>query len=374
MKAGSQSLTKRKLRASNRSNLDDMAKAEARFRRMSQKAQQRVVAEILLTRGPELMRGFPDLLAVGHGRRRRGRRSKDGKGRIVQREWCVLFLVNQKWRGAEAEQTEHRLPPRLLCFETIRGRRQLLAVPTDVDEMSAPMSQAGATGIVSVTSGLPPATGALTCLVQCRSADGRRAWRALSCRHVLGKTNIQAGGVDGAEVRYEGTLIGRTSSIRGDVAPDQPACFDAQAMEVHDLATTKSAMWTWKWPRGHVAYAGELDKQLWLYLPSKPIPVPATYRGVWSHYGIGYGPPNLRFVSLVGPLVEVELKSGARTEFGDSGSPLVIGYSQPQLAGMHIAGSFDPAVKRFISFCIPAYALLDSSLYAGADGETWSLP
>lgn len=374
MKAKPRSLAKPVRRAGDKAIVEEFAKAEARFRRMSQVNQRRVIAEVLYTRGSELLLAHQDLLAVGHGRRRQRSRRKTGKGTIVQCEWCILFLVKEKWHGADSEHFEGRLPKRLLCFETIRGRRQLLAIPTDVDQADEPMSLAASTVLVDAKNGNSPATGALTCLVKCRRPDGTLIWRALSCRHVLGLTNIDTNGVEGAEVSFEEVRLGQASSVRGDVVADLARGFDAQAMDVSSLSLTKNALWTWQWPRAYVTYAGEFDEQLWLQLPSQPQPVPATYRGVWSRYGIGYGPPHSRFVGWVGPLVEVELDSGGTTQAGDSGSPLVIGYSQPKLAGMHIAATYHPGIRKHISFCIPAYALLDPARYANASGETWTLP
>ncbi len=79
------------------------------------------------------------------------------------------------------------------------------------------------------------------------------------------------------------------------------------------------------------------------------------------------------FIATVGPLVELELPSNQRTRPGDSGSPLVIGFAQPRLAGMHIAGTPDDGSGRALSYCIPAYALLDPGNYAETAGETWQL-
>jgi len=352
----------------------DVSKAEARFRRMSTVAQQRVIAELLETRGGELLQAFPDLLALGSGRRRRRHRRNEATGAIHGKEWCVLFLVEYKWRSTREEERTRSLPSHLLCFETIRGRRQLLAVPTDVDEIKPVESQAGATRAVDVISDRQSVKGAITCLVRCRREDGTRTWRALSCLHLLGMTNGRSGGVEGASVSHKGKTLGHSSIVRGSITPNQSDGFDAQAMEVDDLEATKNVLWTWQWNRGFVTFAGEFTQQLWLHLPGRDNPVPATYRGVWTQYGIGYGPSSDRFVCSVGPLVEVELESAASTVEGDSGSPLVIGYSRPKLAGMHIAGRHDKAARKYISFCIPAYALLDPSLYSGAAGETWSLP
>jgi hypothetical protein len=101
--------------------------------------------------------------------------------------------------------------------------------------------------------------------------------------------------------------------------------------------------------------------------------VRVRYRGVWSSLEVSYGSGAHRFLASVGPLIELELDGDQRTRPGDSGSPLVIGFAHPRLAGMHIAGTPEDGQGRALSYCIPAYALLDPRNYAGAMGETWRL-
>lgn len=347
----------------------DARSPQERFRGLSRRRQFTLIEELLLTRSDELLRAYPGLLAVGHGFRRRRTHARDSMGEIVRAERCVLFLVRKKWkrRGSQLR----RLPAHLYCHDLIRGRRTLLAIPTDVSE-SLPLQANASPEAVDVADRV--AHGVLTCLVDCTLVDGTRERRALSCRHVLSLSGIRSPEPDSVPVRHNGALIGDTLAIRGELSATDPAGFDAQAMRVSTPAAAHRCVFAAIWPRGHVSHAGEFESSMWLQLPRDDGAIRVNYRGVWPVMRVSYGSGAAGFVASVGPLVEVELVGNQKTLPGDSGSPLVIGYAKPRLAGMHIAGNPDDGNGRALSYCIPAYALMDPGNYAGAHGEQWTLP
>lgn len=344
--------------------------AKVRFQRLATSRKRQILAELLQCRGDELMRAYPALIAIGHGRRRKRPSRRHKTGSIVANEWCILFMVRKKWKRADEDPTQ-RLPAYLLHYETLRGRRTLVAVPTDVDER--PLVEAQAKSLfITVNAESPQAAGVLACLVRCRSTAGNVVWRALSCRHVLSLTNMVSDEVRGAEVfAPDHAALGTASSIRG---PFEGVGFDAQAMDVANLEATKRALWTWQWPGGSVTEPEELGQTTWLRCARRAKPLQMTYRAVWAYHEVEYGPRHARFAAWIGPLVEVEGEDGESTIDGDSGSPLVIGSSTPKFAGMHIAADTKAVNGRYRSYYIPAYALLDPSNYEEGNLETWSLP
>lgn len=347
----------------------DLDAALRRFRALSAKRQDRLIAELLLTRSDELSRAYPGLLAIGHGFRRQRKRRDDCIGDIVRSERCVLFLVGRKWKRSGSPQ--RRLPSHLYCHEVIRGRRSLIAIPTDVSEARELQANVRleAVDVAQVID-----QGVLTCLVDCELPDGTAVRRALSCRHVLSLSGYQSPEPAGLRISRDGNEIGRSLPIRGSLGPNLATCFDAQAMSITDPVNANACVWTSAWPRGYVRHAGEMDASMWLQLPRDVGAVRVDYRGVWPSLRVTYGNGEHSFVADVGPLVEVELVGNQTTNPGDSGSPLVIGYTKPKLAGMHIAGNPDDGNGHALSYCIPAYALLDTRNFAGADGEIWNLP
>ncbi len=347
----------------------DVLAAQTRFQSLSRRRQVRLIAELLLTRSEELLRAYPALLSIGQGFRRRRQAGGNGVGEIVTTDRCVLFLVRRKWkRGGSPKR---RLPSHLYCHDVIAGRRTLLAIPTDVSEARDLRAHAG---LQAIDVAELADHGVLTCLVDCQLEDGGIVRRALSCRHVLSLTGIRSPEPVKLPVSLNGHRIGETLPVRGPLDQNQPASFDAQIMDIHDPVSIGDCLWTTRWPRGHARHAGEFEASMWLQLPRADGTVRVKYRGVWPVMRVSYGSGAGSFDANVGPLLELELVGAQTTRPGDSGSPLVIGFAKPKLAGMHIAGDPDDGQGRALSYCIPAYALLDPRNYAEAHEQKWELP
>ena len=345
----------------------DAETALKHFRGLSRRRQSALIAELVMTRSDELLRAYPGLVAIGQGFRRRRVTGGDAVGEIVTNDRCVLFLVRKKWKAIGSAR--RRLPSHLFCHDLVRGKRTLLAIPTDVSEARPAQANAGL-GAVDIAGHSDQ--GVLTCLIDCERSDRSIERRALSCRHVLSLTGTLSPEPSSARVTRDGALIGEALPIRGPLSNTGDS-FDAQAVKLATPTAADRSVWATHWPQGFVAHAGELEPSMWLHLPRTGGPVRVHYRGVWSGLQVSYGSGANNFIATVGPLVELELAGNQRTRPGDSGSPLVIGYAQPRLAGMHIAGTPDDGHGRALSYCIPAYALLDPGNYAETAGETWQL-
>jgi len=344
--------------------------AQERFGCLSRMRQQILLNELLSTRTAELMLAYPDLLAIGQGFRRRRTNARRVTGEIVSGERCVLFLVRTKFKCRSASR--RRLPAHLYCHDVIRGRRVLLAIPTDVDEARPLVANAAPPSAVDVDG--VGEYGVLTCRVDCRLPNGAVEQRVLSCRHVFGLSGIRAPDLPTAIISHEAKPIGNAVDVRGKLGSNVPSGFDAQLMQPLTPGAADHCLLRAHWPGGFASYAGEFETTMWLHFPRQSGPFRAHYRGIWIHLKVQYGTGETSFAANVGPVIEVDLDNSDAPRAGDSGSPLVIGFTKAKLAGMHIAGLVDNGDGRALSYCIPAYALLDPKNYAGAAGEVWELP
>ena len=326
-------------------------------------------------RRAKLLEIWPGLRAVGAGYRLR--RGLDGCERIVHDEPCVHLLVERKWPATGLQGRP--LPRHLRAAITLNGRRIWCAVPTDVQEMPAAQEAICARNGkdtwpfgIRVGDGIPMC-GVATCCIR-RPRDPSVTY-LLSCRHVLGRTAMDADRnrsglqVDLGSTPYQ--TVGRTTSIRGRLADAAQASFDAQLAEIepqgvddvmHGISFESAESYLrnpWDVGLGYWIATGRAD---------------GSYRHlVWTdHVGVVTGfdiPYALGDGSQVVARHDLLLRGrpGEPLEFGDSGSPATTATSGHRLMGMFIASS-----ERF-AYVIPAWQLL-SPLNYGRLGETrWEL-
>ena len=146
---------------------------------LDRRGQLAIAEEIVRARARELCRAYPNVVNVSFGHRRR-RHAASCRHRVVE-QICVRFLVSRKWRKGRDGAGE--IPKRLLTFCSLAGKRELCAVPTDVED-ATPHLRVRAQGmqIAATWEGISD-WGALTCAVRRNTVPDRIY--GLSCRHVL---------------------------------------------------------------------------------------------------------------------------------------------------------------------------------------------
>ena len=334
-----------------------MKVASARFAALSHKQQMRILCELIETRSAELELAYPNVVRLGIGRRRQ--RDSNGLSKIRDQEpACVLFMVKRKW--SRNSKREGRIPTYLLTYTHIRGKRQLVAAPTDVDAASWLLkARANANIFASIDGAQTSEEGAFCCAI--KNSSGNTVF-GMSCRHVLSFgafADESSDFVEQNEVR-----IGQIKDIRG---PSRGAnVMDAQLF----LITGGDA----DIPRfsGTVNDVASIPISLTHGAPSlDDASRSCSFRGLWQR------PKRITLTAdnwmFAGELVEVDLP-GKSTIAGDSGSPIATCGQQRKLVGMHIGIARSAGVDGVASICIPAWRLMDPHNYEGAPANAaWSV-
>lgn len=201
--------------------------------------------EIALARGPELTLAYRNVVMVQPGFKKSG----DGGAQRLTREPCVIFVVRRKWAPHSDDPADpQRLPPWLVTFADLDGRRLPFALRTDV-QPAGDFAAAQAHGAGSLWL-QPPATswehGAAACAVQLHSDAGTQPCM-LSALHVLspavevtlrqGQGGNQARPLDAAGARLTQPVVATSLVVGGVLRDDEDAMnpsFDVQLARIDD--------------------------------------------------------------------------------------------------------------------------------------------
>ncbi|MCP4249259.1 MAG: hypothetical protein GY778_19625 [bacterium] len=337
----------------------DETQARTNWRQLSAERQLAAVQEIVETRAKELGRAYTGVVSVVAGFKRRGQPNRPRK---VTPQPAVIFVVQEKRARGSGPKRGRQVPECLFTYCTVRRRRRLCAVPTDVECATtyADISQENKTGSlnkqITVRRGGATLTGVLTCGVNLpsKSARTKPPAYAMSCRHVLGMSSKFKKPPIGASVRLGKTTLATTTSIHGDFQVYPRFSYDLALAFVTNLAALRKALGRLSL-NDYVKKLEAIPKGYWIRTPRGALKAsyvaphrnfPIKYKGVgWLHHVL---------------LIESEL-AAASTKGGYSGSPVVTRKNGGILLGMHIAG------KGSKSMMIPAWLLMSCSNYPPAE-------
>ena len=345
---------------------DPLDAAHKAWRRLSRKRKLHVARCLVEDHGEELKSEFKDLIAVSYGYRATGKSRQD---RTVDRtEPCVGFLVARKFRPRNASERERRLPSVLLAYAEHRGKRVLVAVPTDVESAKVISRPVRAQNIrIRVTGGastnLQTDFGILAAVVKLPDGDDLYG---LSCFHVLALTAFFGGQIPNnvtVTADQSGTYLGGLSQYVGKLDVNASANFDAALAPLDPPGLAALQSHVTRTCNGVLTDAHDLTQSYGSYLifgkDNRRIAVGFSKR--WREFPIQYeGIGQVKHPWVI----QSELTNGAATLAGDSGSP-VLGRQQTQFLGMHIAGD-----GAMLAFMIAAPDLLDATNYGSfSDGQ-----
>jgi len=365
--------------------------AIARFTSLGDISTQMSLAlEIARSRQSELTFAYRNVVSVGAGFRQCG-------GDQLTREPCVIFVVRRKWRSRR--RTQQALPRHLLTYADIDHRRELVAVPTDVQIEPAYLQiHAQGASAVTVDNGRERTTGTLTCMVESSGGDGAPHRMLMSALHVLSiSVDTNAAQLpSGARVNQRlgappgGARFALSSGAGGRFATGDETGFDvqlaepaagsasgiAQALGELPFDADQSSVTSFQHllqlvdqglaleaavPSNHDSRAGEVRATLAVRLRSLQL------RSVPIRYTFKVGGQIAEWPMLHAELLEFELLGGASTLPGDSGCAVVCWLDEQRccLVGMHIAGN----EEQGLSYAIPAWQLFDVRNYFGSLGN-----
>ncbi|HSB70333.1 MAG TPA: hypothetical protein VLT62_13460 [Candidatus Methylomirabilis sp.] len=357
--------------AAERAERKRLAEARRAWKRLGARGQFELACEIVETRAGELKGAYPGVLslAAGHSRYRR----PDAARASVWHEPAVTFLVQRKWSAKGKSRRSDAIPAYLFAYASVGGKRELCAVPTDVEDARHYRLRAQARSAIIVTPpegrrGLRPADGTITCLVSL--SPGSQTRYLMSCRHVFGLVASAPDDYptdaavsrenDGAPV---GPVIARVDEIYGLLRAGTNDNFDVAlarlAVDADDPAVLAviepfAPFDGQRYVDGHTEIS---ELREYTILTPRGAKAAAYVRG-WAsaeQVPVDYGRlGTLRQRVLV---IESSVRGGGTTA-GDSGSPVVT-KDRTQLVGMHFAGVNE------ISYMIPAYELVKRANYVG---------
>lgn len=363
-----------------------LAKARDAFRNLPNRAQFQLASEITAARGREFVRLIDNVVTLSPGLRRR--RNAEGEDDIHY-EPCVIFFVRKKWTQSGLGRRQ-RIPAELLALADIDGKRQLCAVPTDVqlqDRLLDVTAQAQ-NGIYAQSPDGTAGYGAIACVVK----DDNDSQYAVSAIHVLSPSlAIRDGGVqkDGNDFLTTstsrpppGAAYLQASPYGGRLIPAPGLSFDVQLAEVVNNETLRAALsgLVISQEKPYVESESELHelladgRRMLILVPENhpahlgsPRPFPeATLSGGESKRMVSYEFNTIGQSMAAQMAIELQIQIGAATEEGDSGCPVVIPVEQANFAlvGMHVGGnSF-----RRTSTVIPAWRFLDPFAFEDVQG------
>jgi hypothetical protein len=360
------------------------ALAAARFEALPAFAQMSLARDTAASRSAELILAHRGLSMVTAGYRAR----RDAQGQaLFHPQPCVILGVERKWSGQPdvGESDARRLPRFLLAHGSFGGRRQLYAVPTDVQPV-AWFHGALARSASAVWADTPQDHGALTCAVQVQTPAGPRSF-ALSALHVLSPwARMNLAMPDGGQALHPAGApgpVGASTSWGGGLRR-AGISFDAQLASIGNTGWFNAAFAQDGLPAAgaHVRSANELDRLIatqsfMLLAPSNHPKYPGgrslmiaqfrSYAGssVPIDYKVRYNGVRTRMRIWHRELVQLEVTSGSPAPAeGDSGCAVITWRldNTPVLAGMFIA-SLDAPSER-VAYMLPAWQLFDPSNWA----------
>lgn len=312
-------------------------KSSRNWAALTQQEQLDVLRRLCGSKEAVLKKRYSDILAIGVGYK-----TKDGKPLT---EVCLGFLVKTKTSNKPC------LVPSFLNFYVyISGKRTLLCIPTDIEEVGDGVPH----GVINVASGVRAVStqnnlywvnGSACCVVVQSDEPNNRY--VLGCHHVLALSLLtQGGNIADAFLLSQGQKIGRLSKylpMSGTGAP----CLDA-ALSI--LEPNMPVIWEGPFiaPSG-VGNGINPPANCKLYTPRGPLAT--QYVKEFANIPLYY--PKIGTV-----IIRAAYQYYADAEEGDSGSPLM----EPDgtLQGMHFWG--DSA--RRIAFAIPAFILFQPGLFS----------
>lgn len=338
---------------------------------LSPQDQMTLVREMVETRAAELCRAYKNVIAVSYGFGRK-RRERTQQPKVV-RTPCVTFIVKKKWNSKEGQKSKERLPEFLFGYWTIKRKRKLCAVPTDVEDsrVYSSIRLRSVTERVAVKwkPEIGAELGAITCAIR-RSTVSNKLFAA-SCRHVFSiSKRLHPQRVLGAKVHVNkstsSSIIGETRSIMGKFQNGPSFSFDAQLTSVSDPNALGRTLAGLTFPNGR--YAKTLD-----HIPDRYFIITPRGRTIKAEkvrfvldFPIPFNKGGIQ--SLVHELLIETSSVGEPTQRGDSGSPVVTERGGGMLLGMLIAGS------DTLDYLIPAWQLLDPANFDGvSNSEKWRL-
>ncbi len=326
--------------------------------------------EIVTTRAAEFCRAYSGVVDLYFGYRQK--RIKSG-GIRLQREICVTFVVKEKW-AVDHQEPEQLLPKYLFAYWHVNGKRELCAVPVDVDDASnyssIQVDALPAKVKIEPTTGGVPEFGTVTCALQ-RSIFPDKTF-LLSCKHVFNLSgSMYPKNIWGSAVKLPdgSNKIGVTRAVAGKLKNGDNN-LDAQLAEAtgphQDLAKALNGIRLLD-----IANSERDVLQLEKYFIITPNSIIEARPAKIAPSFISYDRPGIREVrhkALIKSLLVDQTTQG-----GDSGSPVISQRSGGLLLGMHIASTTIDSGESF-SFAIPAWHLFSPELYDGTSpGEIWTL-
>ncbi len=365
------------------------------FRRLPLAEQMRLACEIVETRARELCIAYTNVVMLAAGFKTRDVGST--KARIVKVP-CVTFIVRRKWKGTGRGADRVQLLPSFLLTHVSEGEdRRLCAVPTDVVAEGGFFS-ARVQAPAGIATLLPndAEIGNATCAVRV-TQGGQSTVSLMSCQHVLTpdllakpatpRSGLQVALHDGTRTRFA-----VSSKFGGQVRPDGQPSFDVQLADLQPggVQALRAALDGARLSPGRefirnvddllAVGSGEMSILISPNLNNpgeKRPPVRATFLRLAPNvqgivYRFIFGPGDVRELPVNHRLLlMLRQLSGARTDFGDSGSPVVIAApgGGHTLVGMHIAGGVEDGFDY--SYTIPAWMLFNPFQYSRLpDGAT----
>jgi hypothetical protein len=332
----------------------DAEAARTAFRSLPNYEQMQLARELVTTRQAEIARAYEDVICLSPGYRLRGSRR-----RWIEPDVCVILVVRKKWTPRTRGPVKRRVPAELFVYATIRGRRVLCAVPTDVEDGPRLSNLRPQVRIEAFAPQRGRGQGAIACAVV-RGNDP--APYAIGCRHVFGGGTGEPGG---ATIRLApvGATIASVVPTAG-ILDNAPAdSFDGQLALVTDerlLMKALDGILAEDFALGWEEFRFGVD--YWIHTPDGPI--------------------RARFVSQFGATITYSdaldgvqhidlarfLLPESATQPGHSGSPILTRETGGRLVGMHVIGD-----ALDTSLAIPAWRLLDPASYGIDKPETWTL-
>ncbi len=327
--------------------------------------QMAAAGEIVETRAAEICRAYKSVVDLSHGLRLK-RDAKTGAER-VGRVPCVIFMVKKKWASKDDGPEVQCLPEHLFTYWSIKGKRKLCAIPTDIQEAGQlgkvrPQARSGKIITRGGTRRSKNAVGVIAGSLR-RSMKPGKVY-ALSCRHVFSiskRLPPSASRELPVSRRDNGSIFARTTGVRGILHDDFQYSLDAQLALVSnrtDLAAVLGGLNL----VGFAKKASDLPRSYWIIQPGGA--VKAKFLSWERNRQIKY--PG---VGDVIHRILVRSRVAGSTLSGDSGSPVVVGKNGGRFLGMHIAG------EGSTSMMVPAWELMRPDRYLGRKipGDRWTL-
>ncbi len=370
----------------------ELKAARQRWLQLDPAERERLAMEAAETRGAELTLAYRNLVMVASGMK--VRRATDGSHRTL-RQPCVIFVVRRKWSAdtAAAGGRQH-LPRELLAYATVGERRQLVAIPTDVQPQDwfAGARSHGASSVDVLDATTPGTRGTLTCAVRVENETGAVQTMLLSAMHVFSPVPLANSGARATGTSLQptggGATIGRTLATSGQIRDDGALSFDVQLATIDDRPGVRRALADLglsietPWVRGAASFSALNGREFEIVRPTNVPDARGSLRARFRSY-VGPAQTLDYWVRYGGAVQRVAVSHRQLLQFevleqdlpgpaeGDSGSAIVV--SLPQggrtLAGLYIGGPEGGAY----AYAIPAWDLVTLDDWLGLPAGTVSV-